>query len=524
MRGNIICLLSLVMVIPWVMFCFNKFGAARGVLIAFFGAVLFLPMEELQVPLILYNKMTATGMGVMLAIQVTDPEAMEEFQLSLLDVPMLVWLFSVILSSILNGLGIKDGLQESFNTFTLWGVPFLAGRLYFTTPKRQLLLCRTLFICGLLYIPFVAFELIMSPQAHRIVYGYMQHSFAQVIRGGGYRPMVFMQHGIMLGTFMCMAAMVGIWCTANRVFPKKMFGIPTWLLALGLLGSSIACKSSGAIGLMFMGLMALFISSRLKTALIIWMMLMIPPAYIATRATGYWDGQNAVDLITEKFSADRAASLAFRFDNENILVEKALERPVFGWGGWGRSRVYDPDTGEDLSTTDGFWIIVLGSRGYIGLISVSLVLLLPMVLFILKYHPRTWTLPEVVPGAAIAIIPLIFLIDCTLNAMVNQMYIIFAGGITGMMLQPTIKTADEDDKKSADSDEPRTETSSGDAVPVRAAAGHIRPPRFVLHTDYTGPRFSLTPANGPGHPKEMRAHESNRKTLWSRNKKTTEIG
>jgi len=498
MKGNFVCLFALIMVIPACFYFFSKYGGAKATLIVFFGAVLFLPMEELHVPLILYNKMTATGIGVLLAIKAMDGESLENFSLHPVDFPMIVWLFSVVFSSMVNGLGIKDGLQESFNTFTLWGVPYLAGRLYFSDSKGHRLLCQALFLCGLIYIPFVAFELIMSPQAHNIVYGYMQHSFAQVMRGNGYRPMVFMQHGIMLGTFMCMAALVGIWCTATGVFPKKQWGLPSWLLSLVMLFSAIICKSSGAIGLMFLGLIALFTSSRLKTALLIWLMLLIPPAYISTRATGYWDGQNAIDLISEKFSADRSASLAFRLDNENILVEKALERPIWGWGGWGRSRVYDPDTGEDLSTTDGFWIITLGSRGFIGLISVCLILFQPMFLFILKNHPKTWTRPEIAPSAVIAIIPLLFLIDCTLNAMVNQMYIIFAGGITGMITQKSSHRDLVDDLNQ----EEITSVKSSSLLPHPMAAGCARQTkpwapttRFVLSPSYSGPRFELIKNN-----------------------------
>lgn len=433
MRGNIICLLALYGCIPMVLYFFSKYKPERAVIICFFGALMFLPMEKLNIPLILYNKMTATAIGVLIAIKMYDPEKLEGAALHPVDIPMVFWCLSGFLASVTNGLGPKDGLQEVFNTFTTWGIPYIAGRLYFSNADGIKLLCRSIFAAGLIYTPFVLFELKMSPQTHRIVYGYMQHSFAQVMRGGGYRPMVFMEHGIMLGTWISMAALVGLWCTWTKVFPKKMWQAPTILLAIVVLGSAVACKSSGAIALCLIGLLALVISAKLKIGLLVWILLLIPPAYVGTRATGLWDGQNLVDLVAEKFSADRAASLQFRFDNENILVEKALERPLFGWGGWGRSRVYDKETAEDVSTTDGFWIIVLGTRGYFGLISVTLILILPMLLFLLKCPPRLWGKPEFAPTAVISFIPLLFMIDCLLNGMVNQVYVIFAGGASGLL-------------------------------------------------------------------------------------------
>lgn len=433
MRGNFLCLLALYGIIPMVMYLFSKNRPRDAAMLCFFGAFMFLPMDKLAIPLILYNKMTATSIGVLIAIKVFDPDRLENFKFHPVDIPMLLFWISGFFSSVTNGLGAKDGIQECFNTFMIWGVPYLAGRLYFSDPAALLTLCRVFFIGGLIYIPLTLFELKMSPQLHRMVYGYMQHDFSQCIRGNGYRPMVFMEHGIMLGTFMTMSALVGLWCYLTKTLPKKMWGKPTIAAVLALLGGAVACKSSGATGLMLIGIATLFISFKLKIPILVWLLLVIPPTYIATRATGYWDGQNLVDFISEKFSPDRAASLAFRFDNENILVEKAIQRPVFGWGGWGRSRVYDEETGEDISVTDGFWVITLGRRGYLGLFSVTASMILPMLLFVLKCPTRLWGRPEYAPTAVLALIPLLFMIDCMLNAMVNPLYILFAGGVTGML-------------------------------------------------------------------------------------------
>jgi len=67
----------------------------------------------------------------------------------------------------------------------------------------------------------------------------------------------------------------------------------------------------------------------------------------------------------QALSYERAQSLEFRFQNEDLLLEKARQRFWLGWGGWGRSRVYDAD-GRDISVTDGTWVIVFGTYGAIG--------------------------------------------------------------------------------------------------------------------------------------------------------------
>ena len=61
-------------------------------------------------------------------------------------------------------------------------------------------------------------------------------------------------------------------------------------------------------------------------------------------------------------------SLQTRFDNEKTLLEHAWERPWFGWGRYGRNRVFNGWRGADSSITDGFWIIVLGSFGIVGFV------------------------------------------------------------------------------------------------------------------------------------------------------------
>ncbi len=73
--------------------------------------------------------------------------------------------------------------------------------------------------------------------------------------------------------------------------------------------------------------------------------------------------------VANFISEDRAQSLKFRFENEEQLLDRALERPVFGWGRYGRNRVYNNDTGKDESTTDGAWLITIGGFGLFGFVA-----------------------------------------------------------------------------------------------------------------------------------------------------------
>ena len=100
---------------------------------------------------------------------------------------------------------------KRLNQTVTWGIPYFLGRIYFNDLQGLRELSVAIFIGGLIYVPFCLYEIRFSPQLHRLLYGYHQHDFSQTFRFGGYRPMVFMQHGLMVGMWMGMATLAGIW-------------------------------------------------------------------------------------------------------------------------------------------------------------------------------------------------------------------------------------------------------------------------------------------------------------------------
>jgi hypothetical protein len=133
--------------------------------------------------------------------------------------------------------------------------------------------------------------------------------------------------------------------------------------------------------------------------------------------------------IASDFSEERAASLEFRFDHEQALLERANERFWFGWGRYGRSRVYD-EYGIDRSVTDGYWIITLGQFGFLGFIIVFSVLTLPVFLaaYALKF---TNSMRDSLSLAALALIVAIGVIDLLPNASIRPWTLLLAGSLYG---------------------------------------------------------------------------------------------
>jgi cell division protein FtsW (lipid II flippase) len=205
----------------------------------------------------------------------------------------------------------------------------------------------------------------MSPQLSNWIYGYFPSSFPTEVRYGGFRPVVFMENGLVLAFFAAtsLLAAVALWRARIRIRP---FAPPAVIAYLGVL--LVLCKAAGALmyGL-FGGPLIALARPRLQMRLAV-MLVGIGLLYPALRATQLFPTSSVLGtmgLINE----ERASSLAFRFRQEDLLLAHAEERPWFGWGRYARSRVFNEYTGGDDSVTDGMWIITLGSFGIFGFVA-----------------------------------------------------------------------------------------------------------------------------------------------------------
>jgi O-antigen ligase len=285
----------------------------------------------------------------------------------------------------------------------------------------------TIVIGALLYVPLCLFEMRAGPVLHKHVYGFIQQTFRESKRWGGYRPTVFLQHGLAVGMFMCTAALVGVWTWRSRV-ARSIAGIPTGLAVMAVLVTAIFCKSTGAILLLCGGLGVMYASVKLRSRGLLIGMVLIAPLYMGVRTLGLWSGQQLVSVTDDAIGADRAESMAMRLRNEDRLVGKALERPVFGWGRFGRNHIIDAETGKH-TVSDGMWVIAIGQAGLVGLVSLTLMLLLPVWLLIHGCNARFWSQPAIAPAAALAVLLVLHMIDNLFNAMPNPLFLLAAGGL-----------------------------------------------------------------------------------------------
>lgn len=270
-----------------------------------------------------------------------------------------------------------DGLSAALRLVVTILIPCWLGRALLRSRQDLFDVLKILVAAGLAYSIPIFWELRMSPMLHVNLYGFAPRTdWLQNIRQGGWRPTVFMGHGLVVGFFMflCTAAAVIL----HKAGKQRLFGLPMWLIVAYMFWMLVLCKTMGALiyGLAAYALIRWFnVKNQMRVLLLL---AVIVAAYPISRMLE-WFPVKEVMSGAEILGPERAQSMQFRFDNEDILLVKGAEKMWFGWGGFARDRVYDPDSGKDLVVQDGYWIAVFGQLGLSGFLCVFGLMLTPII-------------------------------------------------------------------------------------------------------------------------------------------------
>ena len=436
--------------IPVCLLLFVVLPPQRAVVVGVVGGWLLLPPTGIALPgLPDYNKIMAPVVGVTLATLIFQPNRLLAFRLKWFDLPALLWSSCPLVSSLANGLGVYDGLSASFGITNSWAVPYLIGRLYFGNKEGMRELAVGIAIGGIIWVVPCLFEIRMSPILLSTVYGISRFEGTRL---GSWRPFVFFSTGLELGMWMTASSLTAVWLwRCGSVKHLGHYSLGTWFLPI-LLITTFFCRATGALVLLIAGLMILWLCTRYGSKLLFCALLLVPPVYYVIRIPNLWSGSELIGFIDNYINKERSQSLGYRIEMENLLTRKAMVQPVFGWGGWGRSLVYDEHTGRDISPTDGMWIIFLGCYGCVGLLAWTTMMLLPPWLFVLRFPVRQWRDPTVAPMAALATLIGLYVVDCLVNGFMNLSYVLACGGLIGAVSSPdtalrTKRKASHDDDR-----------------------------------------------------------------------------
>jgi hypothetical protein len=318
------------------------------------------------------------------------------------------------------GLGLWDIPSSSFAILSPLAF-FLVGRRYFCTPEAHRVLLLIFVGAALIYSLPALWEIRMSPRLHADFYGFFPHSWRQVFRGG-WRPQVFMGHGLQLATFNAMAVLgaLALWKGAppGRSAPYLMIAV--WIGAVLLLSNSL-----GAVLIaMVLAPVIFFLSPRLQifTAAAVAALVV---AYPILRGVGISPLQPLVDYMMSN-AVGRGWSLNYRLENEGMVLDRAGAKPLFGWGTWGRWMVI-PEGEGDTRPADGAWVIYMGQYGWAGFLGIFGLLTLGIL-----SHLRgrlMHAIPAVTAGLAVVLAANLF--DLIPNSFASPLTWFMAGALVG---------------------------------------------------------------------------------------------
>ncbi|MDB9513085.1 O-antigen ligase domain-containing protein [Kamptonema animale CS-326] len=418
------------------LYLFVRYPPQRALVISFIASTLFLPQASIKLPAIgSYTKSTAACLGCLLATIIFQPARLSSFKPGWLDIPMFIWCCCPIASQLSNNL---SPFSPTIGQILQWGLPYFLARIYLNNLAGVRELAIGIVYGGVIYIPLCLYESRMSPQLHRIVYGFTPRlDFGQAIRLGGYRPTVFMEHGLAVGMWMMAAALLGIWLWKAKVI-KKVGNFPATQVVGILTVTFILCRSTGAYIYLAIGVVILLVGKQFRNGLLLLLLIAGISSYLYVSASGtLYTNPYVINFVnTSTDPQDRSQSLAFRIENEEILSHKARGRIMFGWGDSGANHVTD-EWGKTITVTDSLWIIAYGVNGVVGLISFTAIFLLPPLACVwLRYPASTWGNPKVAPVAGMAVVLACYMLDSSLNAFPNPVFILGSGAISGLILNP----------------------------------------------------------------------------------------
>lgn len=305
-------------------------------------------------------------------------------------------------------------------------VPFLIARQFLNseTGLRELLFG---LMAGAIAYSVPSFvEIRVSPQMNIWVYGFFQHSFEQTRRAGGFRPIVFLPHGLWLALFVCTGAMAAAALARVSLRPDRWKAV-LWVFYLMVF--LLACKSAASIAYGMLLVPLIYFAPRRWLILLATLFAIVAVTYPMLRNLGVIPTDAIVAKVAEVNPA-RAQSLGYRFNNEEQLLDRAAQKPAFGWSGWGRSLVRDAEDGEILTIPDGRWIIVFGSFGWLGYIAEFGLLALPLLLLGAHVVRNREAILSPYIGA-VSLILGVTLMDMLLNATLTPFTWLVAGAVLG---------------------------------------------------------------------------------------------
>lgn len=356
--------------VPLCCLLFRRVDAATAIVTTTIGGFLFLPVMQIGLPgLPDLTKTSAISLALLLGTSFFTRSPPPPWRHSVLDLFMVGHVLALPLAYLANDFPPYSAMSAVVDNALVWGVPYYVGRRYLSDPRGISIMVRGCFVGALIYVPLCLWEVRMSPQLHLKLYGWFQHDFGQMMRSGGFRPIVFTRHGLEVALWLAtgFVAGLGLW---KRGGLRQLFGVPLpWLLG-ALAAALLLCKSLGSL-LIAVAMVPVVWFRRGPVLIAVY--LAIASTYILARVFLGPEIYGAIAEMARWVPPDRAASFMFRVDMEEVMMRQAWVQPWFGWTMELAGIQLDPWADQEsrvVVVTDSLWILSFLQSGLLGLFSI----------------------------------------------------------------------------------------------------------------------------------------------------------
>ncbi len=369
----------------------------------------------------LLTKAVVAPAAAFLGVLVFDRRALVRLRPVWLDAPVVLWcLWPALASAFVAGPRPTPALAAGYLVAS-WGLSWLLGRLYFSSPEGRLLLVKGLVVAALACLPFSLVEGVLGPIAYGTVYETHPFRLDGAIRYVGFRPIGFFENGNQFGLWISLSALAALWLAVS-----SRAALWRWAAAI-LVAMALAAQSVGALALLAFGAAGLWAFGRVRPRLLA----SGAAVLIAVGGAVYLSGAIPFQAIAkdtawgrEMVNSIRGAgrgSFTWRISQDQKLLADAVARPVTGSGQWDWWRAKE-------TRPWGLSLLIVGQFGLVGLLLAFATLLGPAL-------KTAWTAQGGsawrAPGLLLATIAVLTVIDALLNSFIFFPAIVAAGGLAG---------------------------------------------------------------------------------------------
>ena len=344
-----------------------------------------------------------------------DHQALRDWRPRWIDAPMAGWCLWPLVDRI--GSANPPALLSSLYVTGAWGLPWLIGRAWFSTPDGARALTRGVALSGLANVPVAIIEGVRPPMLYGLVYGPHPYRFDGIDRYVGYRPIGFLENGNLYGLWAALAAFA-----ATSLLRDRETSGGRWVaLAIVNVIVALASQSVGAIILLAIGaaLLALWRSRIVMPALI------SAAALLAMAAAVHLSGMLPIRSLAQTPPGEHLigvmrsigrGSFLWRVSQDTKTLATITAHPLLGTAQWDWWRQYH-------TRPWGQPVLLIGQFGLIGLVLAWGSLIAACSVGLKRAREQFDT------ALPLAIIVLLALADAGLNAFFFSPAIVAAGAI-----------------------------------------------------------------------------------------------